>query len=96
MLRNVLTVLAFTLLFLAQAPGPKCVRVDGSRVCGSDCKAQDAMTACSEGCVEGGGTVACALTPGGTGDASQAGGPVCFGSPVTGGSKRCLSVLGAR
>jgi hypothetical protein len=83
MLRNVLTVLAFTLLFLAQAPGPKCVRVDGARVCGSDCKAQ-------------GNAVACALTPGGTGDASQAGGPVCFGSPVTGGSKRCLSVLGAR
>lgn len=64
-------------------PSPKCLAV-GTTI------------ACGYGCVEGGGTARCALTPGGKCDASQAGPPVCFDPPVTGGAKQCLSVLGAR
>ncbi|MEW5741548.1 MAG: hypothetical protein AB1938_21700 [Myxococcota bacterium] len=66
-----------------QTPLPKCI-AGGNRI------------ACGYGCVEGGGTVVCAATPAGKCDASQAGVPVCFDPPVTGGSKQCLSVLGAR
>ncbi|MCC6334044.1 MAG: hypothetical protein IT380_08670 [Myxococcales bacterium] len=64
-------------------PMPKCA-MEGPRIaCGYDCK-------------QGGGTVVCAQTPKGKCDASQAGAPVCFDPPVTGGSKQCLSVLGSR
>lgn len=60
------------------------------------CKAYGDRGNCGYGCVDKAGTVVCAKTPGGRCEVTLADGPACFDPPVTGGSERCLSVLGTR
>lgn len=81
----------------------KCFDPDDQVICAGGkatvkpvCKAFGDRVNCGYGCVDRGGVIACAKTPGGKCDASLAGEAACFDPPVTGGSKECLSVLGNR
>ena len=59
--------LALTLLVLAQSGGPKCLTVDGSRVCGYDCKSLGGEARCAQTpagvCETGGGTTIVCFDP---------------------------------